>query len=107
MPRTLPGDRQVQERLCSHFTDVPGGWDMPIKEGTYRALSAAKAIKDWHARLNGGRMARDKILATKALERIGDLPCPTSRSLSTEKQPYQRGPQHDVVRKSPTSSPVS
>ena len=27
-----------------------GGWDMPIKKSTYRALSAAKAVKDWHAR---------------------------------------------------------
>ena len=25
-----------------HFTDVPGGWDMPIKKATYRALTAGE-----------------------------------------------------------------
>ena len=41
---------KYKSAFASHFTDVPGGWDMPIKKSTYRALSAAKAVKDWHAR---------------------------------------------------------
>ena len=41
---------KYQIAFASHFTDVPGGWDMPIKKNTYRALCAAKAIKDWRAR---------------------------------------------------------
>ena len=41
---------KYKSAFASHFTDVPGGWDMPIKKATYRALSAAKAVKDWRAR---------------------------------------------------------
>ena len=41
---------KYKSAFASHFTDVPGGWDMPIKKATYRALSTAKAVKDWRAR---------------------------------------------------------
>ena len=41
---------KYKSAFAAHFTDVPGGWDMPVKKNIYRALSAAKAIKDWRAR---------------------------------------------------------
>ena len=41
---------KYKSAFASHYTDVPGGWDMPVKKATYRALTAAKAVKDWRAR---------------------------------------------------------
>ena len=41
---------KYKSAFATHFTDVPGGWDMPIKKSTYRAMVAAKAVKDWRAR---------------------------------------------------------
>ena len=31
--------------FASHFTDVPGGWEMPVKRTTYRSLRTAMSVK--------------------------------------------------------------